>query len=313
MTNSDIILNLIRSSQTGFTDSEIRKRTGVEPHQQVNQICRHLAKRGIIRRERDANNRWINRSVFAGPGIAQHRGHCARPALRTQRSHNEPRSTGLPGLDLSKTLFVIPCSGRKRPGGGGADRGESILDCLPSGLADELRMQRERNAPAVELNAARRLPATERYSGYLYEAAGARTFERLDDAGSRIAIISGGYGLVLGYERIGMYDQVFKGAMWPERLIQRCLATCAQVAETRTVVGLLSASTSYAKVFRGARWPAGVAQAFLLSPEPTCGAMVKAPRTQGEALAEIARSGHLLPGWRSSDGLGVAVTDLAVM
>ena len=199
---------------------------------------------------------------------------------------------------------VIPCSGRKRPGGV-ADRDESILDCLPSGLADELRMQRERNAPAAELNAARRLPATERYSGYLYEAAGTRTFERLDDAGSRIAIISGGYGLVLGYERIGMYDQVFKGAMWPERLIQRCLSACAQVTETRTVVGLLSASTSYAKVFRGARWPAGVAQAFLLSPEPTCGAMVKVPRTQGEALAEIARSGHLLPGWRSSDGLGM--------
>ena len=70
-----------------------------------------------------------------------------------------------------------------------------------------------------------------------------------------------------------------------------------------------SASTNYAAVFRRTGWPDDV-DAFLLSPESVPGAMVKAPRAQGEALAEIAATGSLGAEWRSSDGLKMEVTRL---
>ena len=48
-TNRDLVLALIRA-EPGLTDTEIRKRTGIEPHQQVNQICRSLAAAGLSKR-----------------------------------------------------------------------------------------------------------------------------------------------------------------------------------------------------------------------------------------------------------------------
>ena len=55
----------------------------------------------------------------------------------------------------------------------------------------------------------------------------------------------------------------------------------------------MSATTNYAKVFRRAEWPSTVEAVYLLTPEPVGGAMVKAPRAQGEALAAIATTGAL--------------------
>ena len=50
MTNRERVLALLRSELVGLTDSEIRERTGTQPHQQVNQICRSLARAGLIER-----------------------------------------------------------------------------------------------------------------------------------------------------------------------------------------------------------------------------------------------------------------------
>lgn len=62
----------------------------------------------------------------------------------------------------------------------------------------------------------------------------------------------------------------------------------------------MSATTNYAKVFRRAEWPSTVEAVYLLTPEPVGGAMVKAPRAQGEALAAIATTGALLADWVST-------------
>src|SRR5438445_537829 len=48
-TNRILVLNAIQA-HPGLTDGELRNLTGVEPHQQVNQICRSLAAAGLTRR-----------------------------------------------------------------------------------------------------------------------------------------------------------------------------------------------------------------------------------------------------------------------
>ena len=237
-----------------------------------------------------------------------------RDAHRTHRtplflpSHLSSRnSCALPELELSDTLFVIPCSCAKADGGERGAGGGSVRDCLPLALARALDAQRKRNATAFGLDESRRRHATDRYAGHLYQAAGAETFTKLGQAGAHLHILSGGYGVVIDRERIGIYDQIFTEAWWPGHLVQRCLAAYAQAAGTGTVVGLLSAPTACAKVFRTVTWPASVSRAFLLSPESTPGAMVKTPRAQGEALSKIASNGRLPSDWRSSDGLRMVV------
>lgn len=59
MTNADKILAAIRSS-AGLTDSDLRTRTGVQPHQQVNQICRKLEAQGFVDRRMRPDGRIGN-------------------------------------------------------------------------------------------------------------------------------------------------------------------------------------------------------------------------------------------------------------
>ncbi len=61
MSNSDIVVAAIRASQ-GLTDSELVPRTGIKSHQQVNQICRRLAREGRILREIGPNGLLVERA-----------------------------------------------------------------------------------------------------------------------------------------------------------------------------------------------------------------------------------------------------------
>ena len=60
MTNRERILALIRSNPMGLTDSEIRELTGIQPHQQVNQISRALEEAGHTKRIDGPKGRIIN-------------------------------------------------------------------------------------------------------------------------------------------------------------------------------------------------------------------------------------------------------------
>ena len=60
MTNQERILALIQSNSEGLTDAEIRKHTGIQPHQQVNQICRALEQIGHTKRINGLEGRIIN-------------------------------------------------------------------------------------------------------------------------------------------------------------------------------------------------------------------------------------------------------------
>ena len=310
MTNRERVLALIRS-RPGLTDSEIRRETGVRPHQQVNRICRKLESEGLIRRLRGPQGRIVN-LPREGPGETPNPGERDGPrtgvASRPCRPAPADDAIDLPPLSLSRTLFVIPCSGSKSEDGGGVERaGVSILDSLPVPLANELRARRAKNASMAQVDESTLLPAARRYTGRLYRAAGS-ALDVLLEAGANIAIISGGYGVVLADEPIGWYDRKFKASMWPNGLVGRCLAAYAGAVHAETVVGLLSATTDYAKAFRKARWPEAVERVFQVSPEAARGAMEKAPRAQGEALEAIGRGRRLRAGWRSSGGLRMSVT-----
>ena len=295
MGNKDRILELIRASERPLTDSDIRRRTGIEPHQQVNQLCNKLVAEGHIDRRKGPEGLLVNSAVGTArfEEIADDAGQWDASA----------QPGGLPELQLEGALIVIPCSSRKRRGGTDAPDGISLVDWLPEELAAELTAARQRNAPSSQVDESWTMPAVERYTGRLYEAA-AGALERIQAAGADVVIVSGGYGVVSSGESIGWYAQPFVERMWPGGLVARCLGAYAESIEATTVVGLLAGTTAYAKVFREVRWPATVERAWLVSPElHGGGAQVKVPRAIGQALAEIADSGSLPAGWASSDGV----------
>lgn len=307
MTNRERILELIRA-KPGLTDSEIRESTGIEPHQQVNQICRSLAASGLTTRFRGAQGRIVNHPTSSGSptedtSTEQQRTHLTH---RSTRRHRSPAGrTGLPTLQFDECLFVLPCSGAKSSDGASRET-RSVIDNLPVHLADELALARSRIADMARVDESTFLPAIDRYDGYLYDE-GRPAIKLLLDRGARVLIISGGYGLVLPDEPIGYYSCVFQPKMWPDRLVERCLAAFAKETGVRRVVGILSATTSYATVFRRTAWPSSVKSVHLLTPEPVGGAMVKAPRAQGEVLVTITQDGSLPADWASTDGLAMRI------
>ena len=58
--------------------------------------------------------------------------------------------------------------------------------------------------------------------------------------------------------------------------------------------------------------PSTVKNVYLLTPESVGGAMVEAPRAQGEVLATIAETGDLPADWASTDGLAMEVARIDV-
>ena len=89
-----------------------------------------------------------------------------------------------------------------------------------------MRTRRSENASRAKLDESALLPAGERYTGTLYQAAG-DALDVLAGSGADLLIISGGYGVVRPSEPIGWYDQEFRNAMWPNGVVARCIAAYA--------------------------------------------------------------------------------------
>jgi hypothetical protein len=164
----------------------------------------------------------------------------------------------------------------------------------------------------VGLNETTLLPAWRRYVGALYEAAGSALREAVEsDRAPHLLILSGGYGVVRADERIGDYNAKLVLSRWPRGLLQSAIADYARCRRLRRARLFAGGSTDYARVFRGVSWASfGVLDAVLYTPAPTTGALVKAPRALGEALAELLTA-RLSPNWSSSDGLQLRAQRLA--
>ena len=132
MTNRERILALIRA-EPGLTDSEIRKRTGIEPHQQVNQICRSFAAAGLTRRFKGPQGQIVNLSVSdeaPPPETSAAREEApSLPRQSRQRQRTMVRTSELPSVRFADCLFVVPCSGAKAPGGaiGGSSARSTVV------------------------------------------------------------------------------------------------------------------------------------------------------------------------------------------
>ena len=312
MTNRERVLAIIRSEPAGLTDTEILERTGVRPHQQVNQICRRLAQQCFTVRRVGPDGRLRNFSLSIAPDHSRpERDPRPRAAKRPHEHAADAAPAQMPRLSISDTLFVLPCSSAKRRGGQCMDGHQSsVLNSLPRALAAELRTCRSENAPQAHLDESLLLPAAERYAGTLYQAAD-DTLDVLARAGAslhhhlwRIRRCPAPPRRLAGTIRS------FGNSMWPKGVVARCLAAYADATGAAVVIGLLSGTTQYARSFRSVRWPTAVEHVFQVSPQPVAGAMVKAPRAQAEALKAFSRDQYLQPGWTSSDGLKMQMTRL---
>jgi hypothetical protein len=202
-----------------LTDAELRQETGVEPHQQVNQICRRLAAEGRLRRVPGDEGQLVN--ILVDAPIPAKRPRLAGPDLfveNVQTAQETPRA-GRPCMPADKSLFIIPCSGTKAHGEvAGPAVSSGLLDLLPADMAERLTHARRRLARAAGVDESEVLPAWRRYTGTLYQTA----HDALKVAVAHkqgLLIVSGGYGLVLAQDPIGWYDRRFSLRDWPRGLL----------------------------------------------------------------------------------------------
>jgi hypothetical protein len=183
-----------------------------------------------------------------------------------------------------------------------------LLDDLPIELAHRLVLARKAVAAKAHLDESTLMPAWRRNAGTLYQAAfPASDGLRLHPSLRHLLILSGGYGILRATDTIGTCDLAMREALWPRGLLQQVIEAYARYRHLRRAVAFASETTDYAKVLRKVRWgSAGITDAVLLSPPPSTGAMVKAPRAIGEALRASVTNG-LADSWRSSDGLGLVL------
>lgn len=172
MTNTERILAALRA-EPGLSDGQLRQGTGVDPHQQVNQICRRLEREGYLRRLVRADGRIGN---YLAEGAALSARTTEPPTGRQSslipglpRLAHARNAAATPVFTVTDTLIVLPCSGRKASGGTSA-LGPPVLDLLSPALADRLVEARRRISVAAALDATQRLSAWCRYCGTLYEA-----------------------------------------------------------------------------------------------------------------------------------------------
>lgn len=97
MSNSEIILEFLETVPRGCCDSCVSRETGVEPHQQVNQICRGLEQQGKSGRQEGPcalcnKKRILNIVSFVPPGKP------TTPVPVAQRSGQRQRSVDIEDL-----------------------------------------------------------------------------------------------------------------------------------------------------------------------------------------------------------------------
>lgn len=330
-----------------LSDGDVRRITGISPHQQVNQICRRLEATGVLRRERGATGPILNILAWDTSGPAERPPKAAPPSGRpaSERPPAAPSHPAAPPYPTVVTpsagpltalppgaaptwphhlsanepshptrpgdaLLVIPCSGRKASGGTPRLGGRSVAELLPAKLARPLIDARTQVHQKARVDESCLLPAWQRYTGRLYRSAG-DAFSSAVTVGWPIVILSGGYGLVLVGEPIGDYKRMFTPDDWPRDLVEDCLlAVAAQLGRTR-ILGFCARTTNYAKVLRRAATRDHSISIDLVTPEMhgRGGAQVLVPRASGEALSALVRGTFCSP-WHSSDGVEATVERL---
>lgn len=299
LTNADRIVAAITSTP-GLSDGELRQRTGIDPHQQVNQICRRLAAEGrTVRRSRPDG--------VIGNYLADSPPASAAQSTSHRSSHALTRSSAF--IARAGALVVLPCSASKRRGASATDAGRAVTEVLHPSTSLTLTRARQRLRAAAGLDETQWMAAWQRYDGTLYSAS--RRLGAGLAAGQSVVILSGGYGLVFADEPIGWYDHRFSLSDWPKGLLESCLDELVERTDSTSVVSFCARSTGYAELVRRYERGADVPVTHV-SPnlEGRGGAMALTPRVSGEAL-DAFFDGSLSDGWRGSNGVRVDVVKTA--
>ena len=304
MTNAERILSLL-AQNPGLDDDEISRLSGVRPRQQVNIICNRLACQGLLARRPGSSGKIGNfplSATHARAGVRQ-----PAPAV-TRRARSAPAAVPSQHpiawnvADLRETLILIPCSARKSQGKASAGGCSPLTDDLPVSLTQRLADARRAVLAKAEFEDRQLMPAWKRYEGTFYSEAG-QALQGAINAGLHVLIISGGYGVIKACEPIGIYSTRLNLSAWPRGLLNEVLVAYATRHRLKSVRAFVSQSTNYCQLVARTRWAdASITNAVIVAPEATRGAMVKAPRAQGQALAGFL-GGELDDDWTSSDGL----------
>jgi hypothetical protein len=144
-------IRALLAQRPGLNDDEIAAVLHIEPRQTVNTICRRLAEKGELIRERATSGKIVNRLSFNPPSTVEQR------SLRTVAI----APTGHPVVpnDLARTLIIIPCSSKKRSSETSGLAGDSFINHLPTELAEELQSAREAVSSRISFNETSRIPA----------------------------------------------------------------------------------------------------------------------------------------------------------
>ena len=146
-------------------------------------------------------------------------------------------------------------------------------------------------------------PAWRRYDGHFYQAAGGALAEAVRQR-LHLLILSGGYGVLLACEPIGLYDAALKTSWWPESVLEGVLAGYARHHRLKCMRAFVSRTTAYRKVVERTDWnAAGVDDAVLLMPE--AGSQASVLSAQGEAFAALLDGATIDHNWRSTAGLAL--------
>lgn len=307
-TNEERIVALLRL-RPGLDDDEISQSTGIEPRQQVNQICRRLERRGVLMRTVGPRGKIVNEPAGAlspkAPHAAPPRDRHRRGPIGTKTAPPADDETwSLPARgDLSETLLIVPCSKSKAKFPGRRAVGPRIGNRLPASLAKRLDLARAANCLRAGMDDRTLVPAQQRYAGRFYQAAGDMLAEAVRQR-LHLLILSGGYGVLLAREPIGLYDAELKTSWWPDRVLEGVLAGYARRHRLKCMRAFVSRTTSYRKVVERTDWKAaGMDDAVLLMPEG--GSQDSVSRAQGEAFAALLSGTTLDRNWRSNAGLAL--------
>lgn len=309
MTNADRVIEAL-GKHGPSSDSRLAQITGIRPHQQINQLCRKLEAKGVLRRVQSVDG-TITNILTTGAQAVESPIPQPRPKCGTQRIETVQGARPLsPPLDTKSALFIIPCSGEKRRGGSRDLTGPSVFGLLDDELGTQLRNAREALRRTAAVDESRLMPAWQRYQGNLYKSAGPSLAQAISD-GANVVILSGGYGVLLAQEPIGYYNRQFTPSDWPPGLLRRCLEAVVRSLEPARVLAFCARTTNYARIVREVRWRQLGVDASLIMPEMggRGGGMVFVPRASGEAI-RAAYADTLTTQWRSSDGIANIIEPL---
>lgn len=210
-------------------------------------------------------------------------------------------------LQLNKdTLLIIPSSkSQSRNSESGIT--SSILSSLDPENAKALIGARMSMHQRAHIDETTHMPAYRRFKGTLYEQC-SESLGKGINAGQKILIVTGAYGVVVANEPIGFYERQFSLSDWQPGLLGRCIIDYIKHSNIKTVIAVASFSTSTATLIRSIKWKLAGVEACLVTPNASgAGVLTKVPRTQGEAIKELIEKKRLERTWISSDSLSLKI------